>query len=336
MADPFTDPIGFITEYGAAAAPGVAAVGLSLYNWLMMRSGAKLKLDTFVTYGVYAQRGDPPRTYFYFPILVNNEGTKPGMITEIRISCVGSQGEKLLTIDGRVEIPEESNKDPSNYLPADFKEVIPQFPISVPAQEGKMFLLRCSDVYYDVIPADEELLFKISLKYSKKKTSTIEFPFKMSSIDRNLAIKSIKWFPTYSTPLDPSSDAFLLKMLLKEVGLDHTYARILNEAYFDPAIKFNRKKIAILNLDKLEMRRLPEIIGQFTELRELRLKKTNLESIPESIGNLSKLQILDLEDNHLTQLPASIGQLTNLKRLLLRKNQLIESSIEFSMINYHP
>lgn len=317
--------ISYITEYLPAAIPGVAAVGLSLYNWFLMRRGANLKLDIFVTYGLYSPtpREGPPTTHFYFPILVNNVGTKPGMINEIKISCTGIDGEKLLNLNKRVEIQKELGQDPSNYTINDFMEVVPQFPISVPAQEGTMFLLKCSDVYNDVIPLDEDITFKIMLTYGKKGTSTIEFPFKLSSIDRKLAIKSVKWIPAYSSPPDPTSDAYLLKELLKEAGLEQHYARILHDAYFDPAVCFKRKKIAILRLDELKIRKLPDNIGQFSELRELGLRDANLEHLPSSIGNLKKLKILDLHKNLLTTVLESIGGLTELRTLRLDKNQLI-------------
>jgi Leucine-rich repeat (LRR) protein len=315
-------PYDFIIDNLPAAAPGVAAIGLSLYNWYLMRRGAKLNLDKFVTYGVYSPEisDAPPKTIFYFPILVNNTGYKPGMISEVSIVCTGPGGKKNLKINRRIEIHKEG--DPSVYTSSDFREAIPQFPFSVPSHEGIMFLLECTDIYHDVLPPDEDITFQINIKYGKNKSASIEFPLKVSSIDLKLAKKNVKWISAYTVAFDPNSDQYLLKQLLTEVGLEKHYETILNDAYFDPAVQFGGMKIAILKLNNYTIRKLPDLIGQFSELRELHLMDTNIEHIPGTIGNLKKLRILDINKNLLSKVPDSIGALSELQILRLDKNQL--------------
>ena len=77
-----------------------------------------------------------------------------------------------------------------------------------------------------------------------------------------------------------------------------------------------------LNLNRLELRELPESIGQLTQLQELYLQEDKLTALPESIGRLTQLQELDLSTNALTALPESIGQLTQLQKLTLHGNRL--------------
>jgi leucine-rich repeat protein SHOC2 len=67
---------------------------------------------------------------------------------------------------------------------------------------------------------------------------------------------------------------------------------------------------------------LPDSIGNLTNLRELRLYKNQLKNLPDSIANLQNLTWLSLSLNQLKIFPESILSLTNLTGLLLNGNQL--------------
>jgi leucine-rich repeat protein SHOC2 len=67
---------------------------------------------------------------------------------------------------------------------------------------------------------------------------------------------------------------------------------------------------------------LPDSIGNLTNLRELRLYKNQLKTLPDSIANLQNLTWLSLSLNQLKILPESIMSLPNLTGLLLNGNQL--------------
>ena len=79
-----------------------------------------------------------------------------------------------------------------------------------------------------------------------------------------------------------------------------------------------------LDLTDLNLTKLPETIGQLTQLEYLYLRENQLTKLPESIGQLTQLKNLYLSENQLTKLPESIGQLAQLKSLDLRSNRLIE------------
>jgi leucine-rich repeat protein SHOC2 len=67
---------------------------------------------------------------------------------------------------------------------------------------------------------------------------------------------------------------------------------------------------------------LPDSIGNLTSLRELRLYKNQLKTLPDSIANLQNLTWLSLSLNQLKIFPESIISLTNLTALRLNGNQL--------------
>lgn len=85
-----------------------------------------------------------------------------------------------------------------------------------------------------------------------------------------------------------------------------------------------------LSLKGLELREIPESIGQLVDLEELYLHHNKLTELPDCIGNLSKLRCLHLDDNKFTNISECIGQLVNLDELYLEENQLnsLPSSLE--------
>ena len=70
--------------------------------------------------------------------------------------------------------------------------------------------------------------------------------------------------------------------------------------------------------------RLPDSIGQLTNLRLLNLSYTKLAALPESIGELSELNTLYLGYSQITSLPGSVGKLRKLQVLYLQGTKLTE------------
>ncbi len=68
---------------------------------------------------------------------------------------------------------------------------------------------------------------------------------------------------------------------------------------------------------------LPDFISNLTALAELWLWNNQLTTLPDYIGNLTTLEDLDLSGNQLTTVPDFIGNLTALERLSLSDNQII-------------
>lgn len=70
----------------------------------------------------------------------------------------------------------------------------------------------------------------------------------------------------------------------------------------------NCKKLKRLDLLKAyDFKKLPESIGELTELEYLNLKLTQVDKLPVSIGNLTKLKYLYASSIPLTSLPENIG-----------------------------
>ncbi|HEY0074321.1 MAG TPA: COR domain-containing protein [Abditibacteriaceae bacterium] len=70
------------------------------------------------------------------------------------------------------------------------------------------------------------------------------------------------------------------------------------------------------------MTKLPETIGQLTQIQHLDLTSNRLVDLPEWIGQLTQLRYLYLNSNNLHVLPNSISKLLCLERLVLGGNQL--------------
>lgn len=81
-------------------------------------------------------------------------------------------------------------------------------------------------------------------------------------------------------------------------------------------------KASGLDLSDLGLTRLPESIGQLTQLEKLNIGANRLTALPDWLGHLRRLQRLDVFDNQLTSLPESLSQLPQLQELNLGMNRL--------------
>jgi Leucine-rich repeat (LRR) protein/GTPase SAR1 family protein len=77
-----------------------------------------------------------------------------------------------------------------------------------------------------------------------------------------------------------------------------------------------------LSLDYLKLSKLPESLGQLTQLKRLSLYQNQLKELPESLCKLTQLMHLVLSGNQLKELPAWLCRLTQLRILNLSENQL--------------
>lgn len=92
--------------------------------------------------------------------------------------------------------------------------------------------------------------------------------------------------------------------------------------YEELSVKIRDNHITRLRVNKCNLRRLPESIGDLTRLRKLELYSNQLTRLPNTIGNLANLRGLALSSNRLTRLPRTIGKLRQLDSLWLAHNKL--------------
>lgn len=88
--------------------------------------------------------------------------------------------------------------------------------------------------------------------------------------------------------------------------------------------------------DSTKLTRVPEWLGQLTQLESLNLSNNELIALPESLGQLTQLQSLNLSNNQLIALPESLCQLKQLQSLNLLNNQLLvfpESLCQLKRLN---
>lgn len=81
------------------------------------------------------------------------------------------------------------------------------------------------------------------------------------------------------------------------------------------------KNLKFIDLRNNQLTCLPEGITQLTQLLEIDLDNNILNNLPEQIKHLN-LEVLSLSNNQLNNLPDWIGNLTQLKKLNLRYNEL--------------
>ena len=98
---------------------------------------------------------------------------------------------------------------------------------------------------------------------------------------------------------------------------------LINEFAKDKfGIIINENKVIGLFLDNINLKRFPDEINYFKNLKFLSMNNTKLFSLPESIDQLSNLELLILRENNIEFLPDSMVNLHHLKIVDISKNQL--------------
>jgi len=131
----------------------------------------------------------------------------------------------------------------------------------------------------------------------------------------------------------PIKELSKLEKLEKDLQISFSFAKDLeyitgidgiepdNLYYYD---KFENANIVGLRIYKTGMKRIPEIISDFKEIKYLTLSHNDSEHLPKSIGDLKKLKCLDLACNNLEAIPESFKDLDSLKELDLWANNFKE------------
>ncbi|MFX0100656.1 MAG: tetratricopeptide repeat protein [Candidatus Hodarchaeota archaeon] len=104
----------------------------------------------------------------------------------------------------------------------------------------------------------------------------------------------------------------------KIVGLGITYPKISKL----PDNLGNLSNIRILCLNSLGLKTLPDSIGELTALEGLYLDYNRLATLPKTIGKCIKLKEIYIRSNLVKILPDEIGDLENLSKIMLNNNPL--------------
>ncbi len=88
---------------------------------------------------------------------------------------------------------------------------------------------------------------------------------------------------------------------------------------------FNIKSLVILNLNRCHLETLCfDNIVNMTKLESLNLDKSNIKVVPEVIGDVVSIKSLSLIDTDIRELPCSIKKLNNLKELRLNETKIYQ------------
>ena len=114
-------------------------------------------------------------------------------------------------------------------------------------------------------------------------------------------------------------DALIVQDLLDKCGND--------ELTVDEVAVFENDHVVKLDISNKEISKdgvlkIPEEIGELTELEIFVCCFNSVREIPPEIGNCTKLRLLNLASNRIVAIPPEIGRLKNLQKLDLRHNSI--------------
>ncbi len=93
------------------------------------------------------------------------------------------------------------------------------------------------------------------------------------------------------------------------------------------------KNVTVINLSKNKISKIPDEIGNLTQLVQLDLSLNSITSISRNIGKLSSLTHLDISGNKFSYLPSNVAELSNLTHLDISANRIYKLSSAMSKLN---
>ena len=178
--------------------PAIGAASLSIKNWLTLRRGAVIKPNPIINYGVWGKiYQEKKNKVLFLPIMASNDGSKVGMISDIRISFTSGGKTRDLEIRNRVNLihfPAQSLRGMSRdeFRNKGVEELNPFFPIAVNSKEDTTFMVECYDSG-ETVPIGEKAECTIELLYGLGNKSSITFPFMLSNEDFDKSLDVIRW-----------------------------------------------------------------------------------------------------------------------------------------------
>lgn len=178
--------------------PAIGAIALSIKNWWVLHKGAVIEASDIVNYGIWSTKKDGSQNKTLFlPILLSNDGSRAGMVRNIRIrfSTLDKTGE--LEIRRKVKMENLSGSAIRGMSIGEFtnkgvEEINPFYPINVNSKEDTSFIIECFDGK-NVIPLNQELNCSIEVEYGRRRSSTHSFPFFLSEDNFNKSLDYIHW-----------------------------------------------------------------------------------------------------------------------------------------------
>lgn len=85
---------------------------------------------------------------------------------------------------------------------------------------------------------------------------------------------------------------------------------------------FVAKKLKYLKFSQVNLKQIPQFVGQLKYLQELSIEDDSISQIPENIKNLKRLRRLTLKSDKLMSIPEEIGCLSNLEHLYIRGDNI--------------
>ncbi len=173
--------------------PGLGAAVLSLYNLYIINRGAVVVPEPLVRFGVWnISRGkEDIKKMLFFPIVLNNIGVKPGLVSNVQLFFDGQEME----VGRRVELNPLVEMSAHSLSQQNFRELIPTFPFFVASKQGEIVLLECydNDSSNQLVPLDMDVEMEVVVTYSNGRKSSVAFGIRLDSGDFEKG-RSIRWY----------------------------------------------------------------------------------------------------------------------------------------------
>ncbi|KAM5588914.1 hypothetical protein ABKV19_007064 [Rosa sericea] len=109
------------------------------------------------------------------------------------------------------------------------------------------------------------------------------------------------------------------------------FATDMSSLSFSNTLVSRFKLLRTLDLEGIQIYKLPDVVVSLFNLRYLNLKDTLIEKLPESIGRLRNLQFLNIKDTKIESLPQGITKLLNLRHLIMYR--YIGNHLDFKLVS---
>ncbi|XP_062014617.1 disease resistance protein RPM1-like [Rosa rugosa] len=95
------------------------------------------------------------------------------------------------------------------------------------------------------------------------------------------------------------------------------FATDMSSSSFSNTLVSRFKLLRTLDLEDVQIDKLPDAVVYLFNLRYLNLRNTLIKKLPESIGRLRNLQFLNIKDSKIASLPQGSAKLLNLRHLIM-------------------